>query len=248
MSPKEYGGWPSTGPCVSSVSTHIWGYRGQHPSVTHDFKCTFSSISKHAESTQIGSGRKRKLFCAPRRARVSTNPSSGQLANQVSLWQRDLPTRCSCPARPIHVLWLGFRRGGGQTCPGLWGRGQPTSPMGMVRPICRGCNPFTSSARTCMGGPLPRDATMAKHTHRSTRARVQGRAPAPTQAPGQPPITNENEIASTNTNITHKPPAPPPLPRVQRTIQSSRNTVQTELFVGHAVRYPIDSVPKPGPQ
>ena len=34
--------------------------------------------------------------------------------------------------------------------------------------------------------------------------------------------------------------------RVQRTIKSPKNTVRTGVFVGHAVRYPINSVPKPG--
>ena len=38
----------------------------------------------------------------------------------------------------------------------------------------------------------------------------------------------------------------PPPPRVQRIIQSSKNAVRTGVFVGHAVRYPINSVPKPG--
>ena len=34
--------------------------------------------------------------------------------------------------------------------------------------------------------------------------------------------------------------------RVQRTIKTSKNTVRTGAFVGQAVRYPINSVPKPG--
>ena len=38
----------------------------------------------------------------------------------------------------------------------------------------------------------------------------------------------------------------PPRPRVQRTIKSSKNTVRTGVFVGHAVRYSINSVPKLG--
>ena len=41
----------------------------------------------------------------------------------------------------------------------------------------------------------------------------------------------------------HTPP-----PRVQRRIKSSKNTVRTGVFVGHAVRYRINSVPKPGAQ
>ena len=39
---------------------------------------------------------------------------------------------------------------------------------------------------------------------------------------------------------------PPPTP-VQQTINSSKNAVRTGVFVGHAVRYPINSVPKPSP-
>ena len=41
---------------------------------------------------------------------------------------------------------------------------------------------------------------------------------------------------------------PPPPPRVQRKIKSAKHTVRTGVFVGHAVRYSINSVPKPGTQ
>ena len=44
----------------------------------------------------------------------------------------------------------------------------------------------------------------------------------------------------------HPVPAPPPPRRVPRTTKRSKNTVRTGVFVGHAVRYPINSVPKPG--
>ena len=37
-------------------------------------------------------------------------------------------------------------------------------------------------------------------------------------------------------------------PCAQRTTKSSKNTVRTGAFVGHAVRYLINSVPKPGPK
>ena len=40
----------------------------------------------------------------------------------------------------------------------------------------------------------------------------------------------------------------PPLPRVQQTIKSSKNKVRTGVFVGHAIRYPINSARKPGTQ
>ena len=35
---------------------------------------------------------------------------------------------------------------------------------------------------------------------------------------------------------------PPPPPAVQRTIKSSKKTVRTRVFVGHAVRYPINEL------
>ena len=45
-------------------------------------------------------------------------------------------------------------------------------------------------------------------------------------------------------HLCQGPPTPPP-PRVQRTTKSSKNTVRTGVFVGPAVRYLINSVPKP---
>ena len=39
-----------------------------------------------------------------------------------------------------------------------------------------------------------------------------------------------------------------PPPRVQRTTKPSKNTVQTGVFVGHAIQCLINSVPKPGTQ
>ena len=49
-----------------------------------------------------------------------------------------------------------------------------------------------------------------------------------------------------NTLQVHKIGSPRPL-LVQRTTKSSTKSVQTGVFVGHTVRYPINSVPKPGP-
>ena len=46
-------------------------YRPEHPSLTHNFKCAFLPIFQQAESTQIRSRRKRKLFCASCRTCVS---------------------------------------------------------------------------------------------------------------------------------------------------------------------------------
>ena len=57
-----------SGPASQPAKRHfgtIWVYCGEHPGITHNFKCTLSSISKQAESTQI-----RCTFCASRRARV----------------------------------------------------------------------------------------------------------------------------------------------------------------------------------
>ena len=42
-----------------------------------------------------------------------------------------------------------------------------------------------------------------------------------------------------------KLPPPPPCPASNKILQ--KNTVRTGVFVGHAVRYPINSVPKSGP-
>ena len=50
--------WPAT--CHFGTS---WVYRGEHPSLAHHVKPTFSPFPQ-AESTQICSPRKRKYFCA----------------------------------------------------------------------------------------------------------------------------------------------------------------------------------------
>ena len=53
------------------------------------------------------------------------------------------------------------------------------------------------------------------------------------------------EISRKKNRPSESPPPPPPV--VQQTTKASKNTVRTEVFVGHAVRYPINSIPKPGP-
>ena len=50
-------------------SSQIWVCHRGHPRLNQNFKPIFSYIFQHADSTQIASRSKRKLFCAPRRAR-----------------------------------------------------------------------------------------------------------------------------------------------------------------------------------
>ena len=70
---KISSGQPSLGPFQPNLgmSPAIPGvcHRG-YPSLTQNFKPIFPYVFKHADSTQIDSRSKRKLFCAPRRARA----------------------------------------------------------------------------------------------------------------------------------------------------------------------------------
>ena len=78
--------------------------------------------------------------------------------------------------------------------------------------------------------------------------RAPPKCPQRTVAP-RPPGTRMTvgmEWLSEACDVSNCPPPPPP-PRVQRTIKTSKNTVRTGVFVGHAIRHPINSVPKPGP-
>ena len=62
-------------------------YCGEHHSLTHHFKHTFSSIFKQAKSTQTRSQRKQKLSCVSRRVRAHVeNIRSGQVACQMPFW------------------------------------------------------------------------------------------------------------------------------------------------------------------
>ena len=58
-------------------SSQIWVCHRGYPSLTQNFKPIFPYVFQHADSTQIDSRSKRKLFCAPRRARLG-KISSGQ--------------------------------------------------------------------------------------------------------------------------------------------------------------------------
>ena len=51
-------------------SSQIWVCHRGYPSLTQNFKPIFPYVFQHADSTQIDSRSKRKLFCAPRRARA----------------------------------------------------------------------------------------------------------------------------------------------------------------------------------
>ena len=51
-------------------SSQIWVCHRGYPSLTQNFKPIFPYVFQHADSTQIDSWSKRKLFCAPRRARA----------------------------------------------------------------------------------------------------------------------------------------------------------------------------------
>ena len=62
-------------------SSQIWVCHRGYPRSNQNFQPIFSYIFQHADSTQIDSRSKRKLFCAPRRARLgkisSRQPSPG---------------------------------------------------------------------------------------------------------------------------------------------------------------------------
>ena len=51
-------------------SSQIWVCHRGYPSLTQNFNPIFPYVFQHADSTQIDSRSKRKLFCAPRRARA----------------------------------------------------------------------------------------------------------------------------------------------------------------------------------
>ena len=64
--------------------------------MTQNFKPIFSYIFKHADSSQIDSRSKRKLFCAPRRARawaksVLASPAQGH-SSQIRVCHRGYPS------------------------------------------------------------------------------------------------------------------------------------------------------------
>ena len=77
-------------------SSQIWVCHRGYPSLTQNFKPIFSYIFQHADSTLIDSRSKRKLFCAPRRARawaksVMASPAQGH-SSQIWVCHRGYPS------------------------------------------------------------------------------------------------------------------------------------------------------------
>ena len=69
---------------ASPSQGQIWVCHRAYPSLTKNFKPIFSYSFQHADSSQIDSRSKQKLFCAPRRARAwaisaLASPSKGQI-------------------------------------------------------------------------------------------------------------------------------------------------------------------------
>ena len=77
-------------------SSQIWVCHRGYPSLTQNFKPIFSYIFQHANSTQNDSRSKRKVFCAPRRARawaksVLASPAQGH-SSQIWVCHRGYPS------------------------------------------------------------------------------------------------------------------------------------------------------------
>ena len=77
-------------------SSQIWVCHRGYPSLAQNFKPIFSYIFQHADSTQIDSRSKRKLFCAPRCARawaksVLASPAQGH-SSQIWVCHRGYPS------------------------------------------------------------------------------------------------------------------------------------------------------------
>ena len=76
-------------------SSQIWVCHRGYPSLTQNFKPIFPYVFQHADPTQIDSRSKRKLFCAPRRARawaksVLASPAYGH-SSQIWVCHRGYP-------------------------------------------------------------------------------------------------------------------------------------------------------------
>ena len=84
-------------------SSQIWVCHQGYPSLTQNFKPVFPYVFQHADSTQIDSRSKRKLFCAPRRARAWAKSvlakSAGGHSSQIWVCHRGYP-RISNPSFP----------------------------------------------------------------------------------------------------------------------------------------------------
>ena len=77
-------------------SSQIWVCHRGYLSLTQNFEPMFSYVFQHADPTQIDSWSKRKLFCAPRRARawaksVLASPAQGH-SRQIWVCHRGYPT------------------------------------------------------------------------------------------------------------------------------------------------------------
>ena len=77
-------------------SSQIWVCHRGYPSLTQNLKPIFSYIFQHADSTQVDSRSKRKLFCAPHRARawaksVLASPAQGH-SSQIWVRHRGYPS------------------------------------------------------------------------------------------------------------------------------------------------------------
>ena len=88
---KISSGQPSPGPFQPNLGMSPGG-----PSLTQNFKPIFPYVFQHADSTQIDSRSKRKLFCAPRRARawaksVLASPAQGH-SSQTWVCHRGYPS------------------------------------------------------------------------------------------------------------------------------------------------------------
>ena len=76
-------------------SSQIWVCHRGYPSLTQNLKPIFSYIFQHADSTRFNSRSKRKVFCAPRRARawaksVLASPAQGH-SSQIWVCHRGYP-------------------------------------------------------------------------------------------------------------------------------------------------------------
>ena len=88
---KISSGQPSPGPFPPNL-----GVLPRVPPFTQNFKPMFSYVFQHADSSKIDSWSKRKLFCAPRRARAWTksvlaSPAQGH-SSQIWVCHRGYPT------------------------------------------------------------------------------------------------------------------------------------------------------------
>ena len=92
--PRRARAWAKSVPAspAQGHSSQIWLCHRGYLSLTQNFKPMFSYVFQHADPTQIDSWSKRKLFCAPRRARawaksVLASPAQGY-SSQIGVCHR----------------------------------------------------------------------------------------------------------------------------------------------------------------